>query len=451
MTQPRDTLSGLAGQLESGATTSRQLVEQFLDKLAAKPAQAQKCFVLIDQAGARAAADQQDQLRKAGKHAGPYAGIPFSVKDLFDVEAQVTRAGSRVLSQDRPAQQDAVAISALKRAGLVVVGRTNMTEFAYSGLGLNPHYGAPLCIYDQQAGRAPGGSSAGAGVSVAEGFNVLSIGTDTGGSCRIPAAYNGIVGFKPSASRVSTKGAYPLSSSFDSIGPLAGTVECCAIADGIMAGDVATTIAKIQSRPLRIGILQNPYVMGGLQPEVAEDFARAFSKLNASGIHFEDVLLDGLDDLSNNLKRGGIVGFEAFQHHKQMLETSAAAYDPRVASRIQAAGQTTLAEYHQILANRQALILKFESMMAGFDTVVCPTVANIAPKLSELTADDDYARLNGVALRNTYVANFLDGCSISLPMHVAGHAPTGLMLTSKNGQDKTLLAVAAHISEILER
>ncbi len=448
--QPRDTLSGLAGKLESGATTSRHLVEQFLEKLAAKPAQAQKCFVLVDQAGARAAADLQDQLRKAGKHAGPYAGIPFSVKDLFDIEGQVTRAGSRVLSQDRPAQQDAVAISALKRAGLVVVGRTNMTEFAYSGLGLNPHYETPLCIYDQQTGRAPGGSSAGAGVSVAEGFNVLSIGTDTGGSCRIPAAYNGIVGFKPSASRVSTKGAYPLSSSFDSIGPLAGTVKCCAIADGIMAGDVVRTALPHQSRPLRIGVLQNPYVMGGLQPEVSEDFERALFKLKASGAHVEDVMLDGLDDLSDNLKRGGIVGFEAFQHHNMMLETSATLYDPRVASRIQAAGQIRLAEYHQILDNRHALIFKFESMMDGFDAVVCPTVANISPKLVELATDEDYARLNGVALRNTYVANFLDGCSISLPMHVAGHAPTGLMLTSKNGQDEALLTAAAHIFEILE-
>ena len=450
--QPRvETLVGLADQLERGAVSSRGLVEQFLDRLTSNISQAEKCFVLIDRAGARAAADQQDALRKAGRHAGRFAGIPVSVKDLFDVEGQVTLAGSKVLQHAAPAVQDAACIANLKRAGLVVVARTNMTEFAYSGLGLNPHYGTPLCAYDQQTGRAPGGSSAGAGVSVAEGFNVLSIGTDTGGSCRIPAAYNGIVGFKPSANRVNTKGAYPLSGSFDSIGPLARTVECCAIADSILANDGETGLVKSPNRPPKIGILVNPYVMAGLQSEVAEDFARAISKIKSGGAEIENVFLDGLDDLSANLKRGGIVGFEAFQHHQQMLDASSQLYDPRVASRIQSAGQTTFEEYQQILANRRALIMKFESLMDGFDALVCPTVANVAPALSELNSDENYTRLNGIALRNTYVANFLDGCSISLPMHRSGQAPTGLMLIGKNGQDKNLLALGAYVFDILGR
>lgn len=452
MTLPvAETLSSLASQLESGGVTSRGLVEQFFERLALHSAQAEKCFVLVDGAGARAAADHQDALRKAGQHAGRFAGIPISVKDLFDVEGQVTRAGSKVLQHAKPALQDAACIAHLKRAGFVLVARTNMTEFAYSGLGLNPHYGTPLCIYDQQTGRAPGGSSAGAGVCVAEGFNALSIGTDTGGSCRIPAAYNGIVGFKPSASRVATAGAYPLSASFDSVGPLARTVECCAIADSILANDGQAPFPQATNRLPKIGILANPYVMAGLQSVVAEDFARAVFKIKASGADLKDVVLDGLDDLGANLKRGGIVGFEAFQHHRLMLETSAAHYDARVASRIQSAGQTTVADYEHILANRRALILKFESVMDGFDAVVCPTVANIAPTLSELQSDENYTRLNGVALRNTYVANFLDGCSSSLPMHRFGQAPTGLMLIGKNGQDKNLLALSAHVFDILGR
>jgi aspartyl-tRNA(Asn)/glutamyl-tRNA(Gln) amidotransferase subunit A len=450
MRTPIETLAGLATQLERGEVTSRVLIEAVLDRLKQKPEQASKCFISVDEQGAKTQADEQDRLRKAGRHAGPYAGIPVSVKDLFDVTGQVTKAGSIALKNAAPATQDADAVAALRRAGMVIIGRTNMTEFAYSGLGLNPHYGTPLCIYDQARGRAPGGSSAGAAVSVAEGFNVLSIGSDTGGSCRIPAAYNGIIGFKPSAQRISTRGAYPLSSSFDSIGPFSNTVACAAAADAIMSGDFssAPTISRI-SRPLRLAVLRNSYVMAGLDPHVEEDFARALAKLKASGVEFEDVVLDGLDDLPANLKRGGIVGYEAYQQHHRLLAISARQYDPRVSSRIQSAGETTAEDYQNLLKSRRALIARFEMQAGGFDGVVCPTVAIISPKLSDLKEDADYFRLNGVSLRNTYVANFLNGCSISLPMHANQNAPTGFMITAVNGADKALLASASLISAII--
>lgn len=233
----RQTLHSLAAALESGKTTARKLVEDSLERIADPAGEGERVFIKVDAGGARTSADFQDGLRKVGRAPSIFSGIPFSVKDLFDLAGEVTTAGSKVLRTAAPATRDAVAIARLKSAGFVVLGRTNMTEFAYFGVGLNPHYGTPRIPFDRSVGRIPGGSSSGAAVAIADQMCALSIGTDTGGSCRIPAAYAGIVGFKPSAQRVPTQGAFPLSSSFDSVGPLANSVACCAAADAIMAGE----------------------------------------------------------------------------------------------------------------------------------------------------------------------------------------------------------------------
>jgi aspartyl-tRNA(Asn)/glutamyl-tRNA(Gln) amidotransferase subunit A len=443
LSHPR--LFELAGQLEQGRTTSRALVETSLERIADKSGEGARAFISVDAEGSRLAADYQDQLRKAGRMSSPFAGIPFSVKDLFDVAAQVTTAGSKILRNAIPATRDAPSIAALKAAGLVVIGRTNMTEFAYSGLGLNPHYGTPLSVYERNVGRAPGGSSSGAAVAVADGMCALSIGSDTGGSCRIPAAYNGIVGYKPSAGRVSTKGAYPLSSSFDSIGPLAGSVACCAAADAIMSGDWTGEISNGPSRPLRFGVLKT-IVQNDLDPEVAADFERSLSKLRSKGAVIEDFMFDQLQILPSMFKRGGIAGAEAYAFHSDQLASRGEDYDPRVGGRINSAAQTSAAEYIKLLQLRAELISSFKTLAAGFDAIVLPTVANIAPRLADLKSDEGYMKLNGVALRNTYIANILNGCSISLPMHDAGKAPTGFMLMAPWGRDQDLFSIANSIA-----
>ena len=231
------TLAAVAGDLQSGKASSQKLAEQALARIADPAGQGAACFIRIDPDSILAAAKYQDRLRKAGRAPSTFAGIPIAVKDLFDLAGEVTTAGSIVLANNEPAKADAPAIAALKSAGFVVIGRANMTEFAYSGVGLNAHYGTPLSAYDRKTGRIPGGSSSGSAVAVADGMAVLGIGSDTGGSCRIPAAYNGIVGFKPSVGRVSTSGAFPLSSSFDTVGPMGASVQCCATADSIMSGE----------------------------------------------------------------------------------------------------------------------------------------------------------------------------------------------------------------------
>lgn len=439
------TLNELAVALATGKTSSRLLIEESLERIADPDGEGPKVFIKVDAEAARAAADEQDVLRQAGRTSSRFAGIPFSVKDLFDLKGQVTTAGSKVLADAAAASSDAPAIAALKAAGFVVLGRTNMTEFAYSGVGLNPHYGTPRNVYERDLGRIPGGSTSGGGISVADGMCALAIGSDTGGSCRIPAAYNGIVGFKPSVGRVSTKGAYPLSSSFDSIGPLANSVQCCATADALMAGDWDGVIASGPSRPMRLGILQT-VVLENLHPQVADDYARALAKLRAAGVQLENVEFDELLELPSLLQRGGIVGAEASKVHGALLAHRAKDYDPRVAGRIAVAAETTDAQYQALLTRCSEISHQFGQMAAGFDAIILPTVANIAPYMSDLERDEDYFRLNGLSLRNSYIANFVNACAISVPMQSEQTAPTGLMFMAPWGADKSLLSAVNSIA-----
>jgi aspartyl-tRNA(Asn)/glutamyl-tRNA(Gln) amidotransferase subunit A len=438
------TLKDLARDLEQGRTSSRALVEDSLHRIADPAGEGARVFLKVDAEGARASADYQDGLRKRGYAPSPYAGIPFSVKDLFDIAGEVTTAGSRILQNAPAAVRDAPAIAALKSAGLVVLGRTNMTEFAYSGIGANGHFGTPRSPYQREVGRIPGGSSAGAAVAVADGMCALSIGSDTGGSCRIPAAYNGIYGYKPSTGRISTKGAFPLSSSFDSIGPFGNSVQCCAIADSVMAGDWDGQLNGGPSRPLRIGVLQS-LAMDGLEPEVAEDFERKLAGLRAQGVLVEAFEFEPLKTLPSLLKRGGIVGVEAHAVHRDMLEKHVAEYDPRVSSRIQLAGGTSGSDYIVLLQKRAAMIDAYRDATRGFDAVALPTVANIPPKFSDIDSDENYLKLNGLALRNTYIANFLNLCAINLPMSRGGFAPTGFGLMAPHGADVSLFNIANSI------
>ncbi len=441
----RWTLEALAEELREGKTTSRELVEQALAKISDPAGEGARAFIRIDAEGARAAADFQDTLRRRSYQPSQFAGIPISVKDLFDLAGEVTTAGSKVLRDAAPARADAPAIAALKSAGMVVLGRTNMTEFAYSGVGLNPHYGTPRSAFDRKTGRIPGGSSSGAAVAIADGMCALSIGSDTGGSCRIPAAFNGVVGFKPTAARISRRGVYPLSESLDSVGPIANSVECCAVLDGIMAGGAARPITARSLKGMKIGILKT-YVLESLDAVVAADFARSMSKLLAAGADVTEMVFPALLELPNFMKNGGILAAEAFAHHKAMIADHADAYDPRVVGRIRFGGNISAQELQELHRGRASMISTFASVAKGYDAIICPTVPILAPRIAELETDDEYRRLNLLCLRNTTVFNFLDACAISLPMHDPGSAPTGLMLALPGGGDRALLEVAQAVA-----
>ena len=443
---PPPSILGLAADLAAGRTTSRALVEAALDRIADPAGEGGRTVVKVYADSARAAAEAQDRLRCAGYVASPLAGLPVSIKDLFDVAGERTLAGSKALD-DRPAAGlDAPPVARLRAAGAVLIGRTNMTEFAFSGVGINPHFGTPGNPYDRRL--IPGGSSSGAAVSVADRQAVVAIGSDTGGSVRIPAALCGLAGFKPTQKRISRDGAIPLSTTLDSIGPLANTIACCAVADALLAGEPAAAPAPIPVAALRLGVPQT-YVLDRLAPEVASAFAAACSELSRAGARLVDLPLPEFDDIAAANASGGFAPIEAYAWHQPLLARRGDDYDPRVRARIERAAGMTAIEYIALRAVRAELIARVAMATAGFDALLMPTVAVTAPPIAAFERDEDYRRLNALILRNPSVINFLDRCAATLPIQPPGSAPVGLMVVGEHAGDRRLLAVAAGIEAAL--
>ncbi|MBM3520828.1 MAG: amidase, partial [Alphaproteobacteria bacterium] len=345
------------------------------------------------------------------------------------------------------AAADAPAIARLKAKGFIVLGRGNMTEFAYSGVGLNPHYGTPRSPYDRRTGRIPGGSSSGGAVAVADGLVSLAIGSDTGGSCRIPSAYNGIVGYKPSTGLIPLTGAFPLSPSLDSIGPLANSVACCAVTHAIMADRPAVT-ETADAKGLRLGILRD-YVLDDLEKPVATAFDGSLARLAAAGVGLSDARFPEITEIPVLNGRASLLVAEAWQGHRARIAAKGEGYDPRVRMRLELGKQLTAADLLDTMARRAALIARFSAFARGFDALIMPTVPMLPPAIADLAQDADYVRLNAMSLRNTTLFNFLDGCSISIPMTARGEAPVGFMLVAAHGCDDRLFAAAQAVEGIV--
>lgn len=442
------TLASAAADLATGRTTSVALVREALARAEAPEGEGRRVFVKLHREAALAAAEAMDRLREAGLAPSPYAGIPVSVKDLFDLAVEPTPAGSTVLRDAPAATADAPAIARLKRAGFVVIGRTNMTEFAFSGLGLNPHHGTPASPYDRATRRIPGGSSSGAAVSVADGMALAGIGSDTGGSCRIPAALCGIVGYKPTASSVPLTGAFPLSASLDSIGPLANSVDCCRILHGIMSdGDASWPAVSLQG--LRLAVPQT-VALDGLDSHVAGAFQRALERLASAGARIIEAPLAIFGEVARINAKGGFAASEAYALHRKLLETHGEGYDQRVRTRILRGANQDCADYIDLLQARAAFVGNVRREIAPFDALVLPTVPLIPPAIAELDRDDEaFTRVNLAMLRNPTLINMMDGCAISLPMQAKGEAPAGLMLAAAGGRDAELFAIAEAVETVL--
>lgn len=408
--------------------------------------QAQSIFTKVYREPALLAAEMADRMEGTGQEPSPLAGVSVSIKDLFDVRGEVTLAGSKALAIESPAEHDAEIVRRLRRAGAAIVGKTNMTEFAFSGLGLNPHYGTPLCIWDRNNARIPGGSSSGAAISVTDGMAEIAIGTDTGGSCRVPAALNGIVGFKPTARTVPKTGAFPLSYTYDSIGPIARDTTSCALAYSVLSDSQPEHAMTFHN--VTLGVIRN-YVLEDMDNTVAATFEATLSTLSRAGVILHEIELDTLNQLPSLLAQGGISGAEAYQIHRHRLATQETIMDPRVVARIRLGESITAADYMELAHRRAALVEQFNARIYGYDAIVMPTVPRIAPRIAELSDDDTYVRTNLLMLRNTSVANMMDACSISLPCQAPGKPPVGLMLTGRGTTDWRLLRVARVIETIL--
>lgn len=447
------TIEALARELEEGRTTARTLVEQSLERIADPAGEGASTFLAVHAQSARATADFVDKLRKLGRQPSRFAGIPMSLKDLFDEAGEVTKAGSVILADAAPASVDAPAVRRLKALGFISVGRTNMTEFAYSGVGLNSHHGQPRAAWDrgtgdQATGRIPGGSSSGAAVSVADGMAALGLGTDTGGSCRIPAGFNGIVGYKSSTGRVPKTGVFPLSQSFDSVGPLARTVGCCAAADAIMAEDWDGVVATREPTTLRFGILRS-VVLDDLQPEVSAGFEAALARLGKAGVGFVDVALPELTELPQINAGGGIVAAEAFAIHRDRIASDGERFDQRVMKRIASGGKLSAEQLIATRRRRAELIAAAGRIYAGLDGLVMPTTPDLPAPISALDDYEDYVRINLRCLRNTFIGNFLDACAITLPVNPIGEPPVGLMIMAPHGHDRQLFTAAGAVEAVV--
>lgn len=443
---PAYSLKAYRQALDEGRVTSRQLVDACLDAAMDRAGEGARAFTKIFESTARVEAEAADYLPvSAGL---PLRGMPISVKDLFDVEGQVTRAGSVVLNDAAPAVRDAAVVSRLRDAGAVLVGRTNMTEFAFSGLGLNPHYGTPRTPYARSEGRISGGSSSGSAVSVSDGMAVAAVGSDTGGSIRIPAALCGLTGFKPTARRVSMQGVLPLSPSLDSIGPIAATVACCAAVDEVLSGE-KHSLKEVDVAGLRLGVLQG-YVLDGLDEHVAKSFDAAVNALAHAGAKVSEVRFDALDEIPGCYRNGGLAGAESYAWHRELIARAGDRYDPRVLARIMRGGKISEREYRGQLDDRRRIVAESEKVFATVGAWVMPTVPRVAPLIAELERSDQvYFDANAAMLRNTLVFNFLDACSLSMPCHMPGEAPVGLMLAARGGDDARLLKVSLAVERVL--
>ncbi len=425
------------------------LTEAALARIAAPEGEGSRAFTKIYSEQAMAAARASDTLRAAGLVRSPIDGLPVSIKDLFDVAGETTLAGSVVLKDAAPASGNAAIVQRLVEAGAVIVGRTNMTEFAFSGLGLNPHYGTPSSPWDRGTRRIPGGSSSGAGVSVADQMCAAAIGTDTGGSVRIPAAFCGLTGFKPTAHRIPAQGALPLSTSLDSIGPLAVSVTCCAILDAVLSGQEYTAPVAPALHHLRFAV-PTRLILDGADEHVSTVFHQTLETLRRLGTQLEEVDVPEFEELAYINRSGGFTCSEAWAWHQNLLTDHAKDYDPRVSSRMMRGKSMSAADYIELLQTRPEWIASVEKRLEPFDALLMPTVPVTAPVISELEASDDaYYGANGLILRNPTFINFLNGCALSIPCHPAGTAPVGLMIAGVADQDRHILNVGLALEKAL--
>lgn len=439
----RPDLAATAQSLLAGQGRATDEMEACL-AIAESPA-CEHAFLRID------AGEARRQAADPANAAKPLAGLAVSIKDLFDIADQVTPAGSKVLADAPAAAHDSPAVARLRAAGAALIARTNMSEFAFSAVGVNPHFGTPANPADPKTPRIPGGSSSGAAVSVATGAAFVGLGSDTGGSIRIPAALCGIVGFKNTARLTPTEGALPLSTTLDTVCAMTRSVRDAILAHEILAErKVARSEQPLSA--MRFAVARTS-MLDGLDPTVAKAFERSLKTLRAGGARIEEIALEPIRDLGTIQSTGGFTAAESYAWHRALLASSAADYDPRVRFRIERGAAMKAYEYIDLIRARRDWMARVHTALAGFDAVLSPTAPMVAPPIAQVAPgaerDEEFFRVNALLLRNCSVVNMLDGCAISIPCHVAGELPVGLMIWQGAMQDDAVLNIALRAEEAL--
>lgn len=424
-------------------TSSLELIEFCLSRIADPSGEGARTFIKVWGDQARTVARAQDTLRNAGFASSSIAGIPISIKDLLDIQGEATLAGTKALDDAAPAAADAAVVKRLKAAGAVLVGRTNMTQFAFSAVGINPYFGTPGNPWDRS--RIPGGSSSGAAVSVADRMATAAIGSDTVGSIRVPAALCGVVGFKPTQQKVPRQGAIPLSKTLDTIGPLARSVQDCALLHAVMAGEPYQLTEFANARGLRLAV-PTTVVLDDMDANVSRTFERALSMISKAGAMVSDVAVDHFSRIQSLNFNATIQAVDAFAWHKELLARRGHDYDPKVKARVERGAQIPAVEYVCALEQRADLISTFQALTAPFDAWILPTVPIIAPTIDECERNEDGVRAK--LIRNPSLFNFLNCPAISIPIHRVGDAPVGLMIVGERDADWRLLGIACALESV---
>ena len=443
------TAADLARKLRKGQVDAVDLAEEAFDRIetVGDPA------IFVETVRKRAMAEARAARKRLqdGAPASLLDGVPVAWKDLFDMQGRVTTAGSVVLKNDPPAKKDAALVAAGKAAGLVSIGCLNMTEFAYSGIGLNPHYGTPRNPNDKAVHRSPGGSSSASGVVVAAGIVPLAIGTDTGGSIRIPASFNGVVGYKSSTGHYPMDGVFPLSRSLDTLGPLAHSVEDCVIADAVLRGLKKPRVKAAGVKGLRI-LVPETVVFDGCEDAVAKNFEASLARLAKAGAKVRRMKMPVLQDILDLIAaRGHLLGAEALAVHWDRVKgPDAARMDARVVKRILLAEKMTAVDLVLFMEARKRMIAATEALMEDA-LIAFPTTPHVAMPIAPLEADHDvFFRNNAKTLRNTMLGNFLDWCGVSIPNGTdANGMPTAFLFSAAHGQDAAVLSVALGAEDII--
>lgn len=445
---PHDIVASRRALLK-GKLTAAELVERSLAAIASAGDEAGRIFVSIDADAARKAAADADRLYAQGEGANlPLLGIPISVKDLFDVAGQVSTSGTVALRSRPSATKDAVSIGRLRAAGAVIVGRTSMSELAFSGVGVNPHYGTPSNPRATDAARITGGSSSGAAASVARGMALAGIGSDTGGSVRIPAALCGLVGYKPTQSLIPLDGTVPLSHTLDSIGPIGLSVADCALLTDVMAGKIPAPYEPADLAEVRL-LAPTNYVFDGASADVVRAFRSSLEVLRRTGVSIDEAEVQELSMIPLMMKEATFPAYEGYRHHRELVRSAKEELDPLVLARLEAGGKMTDEAYSRLLEARKSLIEALSARMHSYHGLIMPTVPITAPEIASLNTLENFNSTNLLLLRNPTVVNLLNGCAISLPQMTPGALPTGLSIAGLSGHDDHILRISAAIEGAL--
>ncbi|OZI26876.1 hypothetical protein CAL26_01635 [Bordetella genomosp. 9] len=447
-------LTELARRLRVRELDARDLADHFIDRIRAHPDPA--VFIAVTADLAREQAERSAARWRAGKPAGAWDGVPLAWKDNIDVAGTATTAGSALRRDEPPAQRDAIVAAHAHAAGMVTLGKTNLSEFAYTALGLNPHYGTPRNPRAMDQPRAPGGSSSGSAVAVAAGLAPAAIGTDTGGSVRTPAAFNGLVGFKPAPGRYDMGGVFPLSASLDTVGFFVRHAVDCQGMDAMLRGAAieATPVAADDALSGLTMLVPDDAALGELEPAVAASFEHAIERLRDAGARISRRQIPELDAARALVERhGALASAEAYAAHRAVLDSPRhTAMDPFVARRILAGKSMSEADVDALQRGRAALARTLAASLGEDTLLVMPTVPHVAPPLKDLQADlASFTAINLRTIRNTSVGNLLDLCGLTLPGEPgAAGMPTGIMFHAAAGGESALLARARALEAALK-